>query len=91
MPADGTFAACCNDQDFGTSRFSSSLGQNTPLAEIEKGWESKRPTSVSGNAQPYSKTAVPRPGAVRSDLSSAFLCKVKIGIGSADRRQSGTD
>ena len=45
MPADGTFAACCNDQDFGTSRFSSSLGQNTPLAEIEKGWESTRPTS----------------------------------------------
>ena len=70
MPADGTFAACCNDQDFGTSRFSSSLGQNTPLAEIEKGWESTRPTAVSGNAQPYSKTAVPRPGAARSDLST---------------------
>jgi hypothetical protein len=37
--ADSTIAARCNDRDFGTSRYPSSFGQNTPPPEAEKGVE----------------------------------------------------
>jgi len=39
MPADSTIAVDCNDRDFGTSRYPSSFGQNTPLHEVDKGVE----------------------------------------------------
>jgi hypothetical protein len=46
-PADSTHAAHCNDRDFGTSRFSSTFGQNTPHPAAEKGWaDSGRPAML---------------------------------------------